>query len=232
MSTCVIRGITSGCPTSNAAAKNCKLTLELGEFACQRCLQTPVWGATSTRSCKEQNSTSKNSYCGGLDFTTRLFFALMSSLLQESAFSHKNVAALVLPAKWAVTADYFPSGKNWQIPDSVFWGITSPVVRPIWARRDSRQIFSGGRGKARGVGRLGNTRDDDGRWEEEAPRRTTLLLPVRASRHDGVTWPVLVRRGGKHWICPGPSTHSKQPIDHLQVGCVKQRMGLGSTEKR
>ena len=74
MSTCVIRGITSSCPTSNAAAKNCKLTLELGEFACQRCLQTPVWGATSTRSCKEQNSTSKNSYCGGLDFTTRLFF--------------------------------------------------------------------------------------------------------------------------------------------------------------
>ena len=159
------------------------------------------------------------------------FFALMCSLLQESSFSHKSVAALVLPAKWAVTADYFPSGKNWQIPDSVFWGITSPVVRPIWARRDSRQIFSGGRGKARGVGRLGNTRDDDGRWEEEAPRRTTLLLPVRASRHDGVTWPVLVRRGGKHWICPGPSTHSKQPIDHLQVGCVKQRMGLGSTEK-
>ena len=57
MSTCVIRGIMSSCPASNAAAKNCKLTLELGEFACQRCLQTPVWGATSTRSCKEQNST-------------------------------------------------------------------------------------------------------------------------------------------------------------------------------
>ena len=112
MSSCVIRGIMSSCPASNAAAKNCKLTLELGEFACQRCLQTPVWGATSTRSCKEQNSTSKNSYYGGLDFTTRLFFALMSSLLQESAFSHKSVAALVLPAKWAVTADYFPSGKN------------------------------------------------------------------------------------------------------------------------
>ena len=112
MSTCAIRGIMSSCPPSNAAEKNCKLTLELGEFACQRCLQTPVWGATSTSTCKEQNSTSKNPYYGGLDFTTRLFFALMSSLLQESAFSHKSVAALVLPAKWAVTADYFPSGKN------------------------------------------------------------------------------------------------------------------------
>ena len=40
---------------------------------------------------------------------------------------------------------------------------------PNRARRDSRQIFSGGRGKARGVGRLGNTRDDDMGDEKKKP---------------------------------------------------------------
>ena len=39
-------------------------------------------------------------------------------------------------------------------------------------------------------------RDDD-RRHERAPL-PTLLLAVRASRHDVVTYAVLVRRGGKH----------------------------------
>ena len=100
------------------------------------------------------------------------------------------------------------------------------LTRPIWGR------FSTDISRRAAKGCRPDSCLSTGRWWARTSPSADLALAVRASRHDVVTYAVLVRRGGKHWICPGPSTHSKQPIDHLQVGCVKQRMGLGSTETR
>ena len=70
------------------------------------------------------------------------------------------------------------------------------LTRPNMGQILDRYFLAAGKGVLAGLLIRTLVRDDD-RRHERAPL-LTLLLAVRASRHDVVTYAVLVRRGGKH----------------------------------
>ena len=98
----------------NCKYVNCKPTLELGEFACLRCLQTPQWWGLT---CKQANvylpPSPLNSYGKGPHtFAIYLTTVHMGKFTPGEHSPPEKCCTSARAAEWPVPADYFPSGKN------------------------------------------------------------------------------------------------------------------------